>query len=318
VDEINSLVSLWLRTLRARNLSSATIGTYRASAGQLTAALHDAGVFEVSAIGRRHVEDFIAHLVETRSAATASVRFRALQQFFAWLIDEEEIAASPMMRMKPPTVPEHPVPVLSFDQVKVLIKACEGPTFVQRRDMAIIRLFLDTGMRLAELTNLNAADLDLDDDLALVLGKGRRPRACPFGNKTALALGRYLRLRTKHARATDPALWLAEKNRPPMTHNGIAQVIRRRGEQAGIVGLHPHQLRHTAAHDWLAGGGNEGDAMRLFGWKSRQMLSRYAASRSETEYDRRVAARSVVDHPWAGLDPATATAVQGPAIRGVL
>lgn len=281
MDDVDSLVSLWLRTLRARNLSASTIGTYRASAEQLTAALHTAGVTAVVDISRRHVEDFIAGLVETRSAATASVRFRALQQLFAWLVEEEEITRSPMDRMKPPTVPERPVPVLAVDQVKALIKACEGPGFVERRDTAIVRLFLDTGMRLAELTNLAVGDVDLDDDLALVLGKGRRPRACPFGNKTALALGRYLRMRARHARAADPALWLAEKNRPPMTHNGVAQVIRRRGQQAGIEALHPHQLRHTAAHEWLAAGGNEGDAMRLFGWKSRQMLSRYAASAAD-------------------------------------
>ncbi len=281
LDEVDSLVNLWLRTLRARNLSPATISTYRASAVQLATALHEAEITEVSAISRRHVEDFIAHLVDTRSASTASVRFRALQQWFAWLVLEEEIDRSPMDRMSPPTVPEQIVPILSVDQVKTLLKVCDGPGYVERRDMAIVRLFLDTGMRLSELAYLAVEHVDMTDDVAVVVGKGRRPRACPFGNKTALALGRYLRLRAKHARAGEPALWLAEKSRPALTHNGISQIIRRRGEQAGIGGLHPHQLRHTAAHEWLAAGGSEGDAMRLFGWKSRQMLGRYGASAAD-------------------------------------
>ena len=60
-----------------------------------------------------------------------------------------------------------------------------------------------------------------------------------------------------------------------MQSGGIAQMLKRRGLAAGIAGLHPHQLRHSAVHTWLANGGAEGDAMRLFGWKSRQMLSRY-------------------------------------------
>jgi integrase len=55
-------------------------------------------------------------------------------------------------------------------------------------------------------------------------------------------------------------------------------MMERRGIQAGIPGLHPHQLRHTFAHEYLAEGGNEGDLMMLAGWKSRQMLGRYGAS----------------------------------------
>jgi integrase len=58
-------------------------------------------------------------------------------------------------------------------------------------------------------------------------------------------------------------------------------MLERRGLQAGIGRIHPHQLRHTAAHAWKAAGGSEDDMMRLFGWKSRQMISRYAASTAD-------------------------------------
>jgi len=75
------------------------------------------------------------------------------------------------------------------------------------------------------------------------------------------------------------ALWLGPKG--PLTDSGVAQMLRRRCKKAGIAQLHPHQLRHTAAHNWLAMGGNEGDAMRLFGWRSRQMLNRYGASAAD-------------------------------------
>jgi integrase len=74
-------------------------------------------------------------------------------------------------------------------------------------------------------------------------------------------------------------MWLGAKGK--MTDSGIVQMIRRRCKDAGIEQIHPHQLRHTAAHEWLAQGGNEGDAMRLFGWRSPEMLRRYGASAAD-------------------------------------
>jgi len=68
-----------------------------------------------------------------------------------WLEDEGEIARSPMERMRPPKVVEQPVPVLSTDELRSLLRACEGRSFAARRDTAIVSVFLDTGARLAEL-----------------------------------------------------------------------------------------------------------------------------------------------------------------------
>ena len=80
---IEALVNSWRRDLRARYLARKTIKTYAESADQIVAHLAAEGVTTAAEISREHVSDFITELVATRSASTASVRFRALQQFFA-------------------------------------------------------------------------------------------------------------------------------------------------------------------------------------------------------------------------------------------
>jgi integrase/recombinase XerC len=270
-------VESWVLALSARNVSVSTVSVYRKSADLLVAHLAEQGVTDPEQVEKKHVEEFVAHLAETRSAATASVRYRALQQWFAWMADEDEVPADPMARMRPPMVPEQPVPVLGDDEVKALLAACEGKEFADRRDAAVVHLFLDTGVRLAELTGVTLEDVDLSGRTMTVMGKGRRGRTVAFGARSARALDRYLRARARHKYADLSALWLAERG-AAMTSSGVSQAVKRRGEAAGIKRLHPHQLRHTSVHGWLSAGGAEGDAMQLFGWKSRQMLSRYGAS----------------------------------------
>jgi site-specific recombinase XerD len=227
---------------------------------------------------REYIEEFIGDLLQRYKPATANNRYRSLQRYFKWLVEEGEIKSNPMANMHPPKVPENPPEVLSEQDLTKLLKVCSGAQFEDRRDTAIIRLLLDTGTRRSELAGLTLGDIALDQQTLKVTGKGSRVRYVPYGRKAARDLDRYLRARAQHRDATAPQLWLGRAG--AMTSNGIYQAVKDRASQAGLGKVYCHLFRHTFAHMWLADDGAEGDLMTLAGWRSRTMLGRYGASKA--------------------------------------
>jgi site-specific recombinase XerD len=266
------------RSLRAEGRSPETRRSYAGSVAQLTAYLTEQGrPLDVTKITRADIEGWIIGLNETTKPATASTRFRAVNRLFTWLVAEGELEKSPMHGMHQPRVPEDPPAVLTLDELRRMLNTCRGNDFEERRDAAILRVLIDTGVRLAELSGLTVNDVDLGEGLATVTGKGKRLRAVPLGDKAVSAVDRYLRVRPSHPHARRPALWIGTKG--PMTASGVRQVVQRRAREAGIDRrVWPHLFRHTGAHQWLASGGQEGDLMSLFGWRSAAMLRRYGSS----------------------------------------
>ncbi|HEY3060346.1 MAG TPA: tyrosine-type recombinase/integrase, partial [Chloroflexota bacterium] len=184
--DIAQLARSFERGLRAANRSPGTIRIYTISVAQLADFLAGHGMpLVVANLTREHIEMWLADVLERRSAGTAETRYRGAKSFFDWLLEEGEIKRSPMVNVKRPQVAEVPPPMLSDDELRRLLATCEGKGFMERRDLAILRLFLDTGLRRSELAYLRVADVDLDSNVVAVVGKFRRPRVVPFGRKTA-------------------------------------------------------------------------------------------------------------------------------------
>ena len=301
------LLRSWLLELRAEHKSEKTRVAYGDAVNQFIAFLADpptglddelaAAIAEAPAVAEIldlkavHVRLFMSYLYAAgRKPSTVNNRYRGLQQWFRWLVDEGEIEYSPFANLKPPQVPETPVPVVSRDDIKAILRTCKERSFINLRDEAIIRIFCDTGMRLSEMAGLHTASgsdgervphIDLEQQIVWVLGKGRRWRGISVGAKSTLTVDRYLRARGRHPQQWRPELWLGDRGRGPMTYWGIEQMVQRRCKQAGVPHIHPHQFRHTWAHEFRVAGGDRGDLKRQGGWRSDQMVDRYGASAAD-------------------------------------
>ncbi len=289
-DDLDLNIAAFRRHLDATDHARKTIRLYTDAATDLTKFLRAQGMpTTIRNVRREHVESYLIGLRDRGlQPSTRNQTFRCLQAWWKYLITEDEVKDSPLRNIARPKIPETPPDRVTVDQMRALLATCEGASFEDRRDNAILLFFFTTGMRLAELTGLTFEDVDLDRKQARVTGKFHRTRDVRYGRLAGRALDRYLRLRRQHARNELPAVWIGKQG--ALTVWGISQMIHRRADQAGLEHIHAHAFRHGFAIGYLDKGGQEGELMAQAGWKSRSMVDRYAgqtaAQRAGRNYDR--------------------------------
>lgn len=299
--------SLWtsfeLELTGETGVSPRTLRSYRETAGQFVRFLAAGSRPTTPAlIERDDVQGFLTSLRDRGAKdSTVRVRFSALRRFFNWCEEEEEIQRSPMHRMHGPKVDEPPPEVLSDDEVVALLGACEGKGFEDRRDMAIIRLMLDSGLRRFEAAGIAVEDIDLQERVVRIWGEGRgakggRVEVTYFGARSARDIDRYLRIRPQHwmvrkgedvrARGTGESkelvhpLWLAQKGF--LSPDGIHHLVARRANLAGIGRpVWPHLLRHSFADRIKTSTGSDEIVMTLGRWRDSKAMRRYGASAAQ-------------------------------------
>lgn len=289
-DDLPDLLQDFRRHLKASRKSDGTVNLYARHIGYFLTWLteHDRPASS-KAVTKVDLEEYFIDLGERNTRRNGkegdrvkptyvATQYRSLQQFWVWMEAEGEITVNPFAKMKPPHAEDPEVPVMPFGAAQAMLKSCDGREFVNIRDRAILRLFLDTGLRVSGLADVDLDDLDFENDTIHAILKGGRELTLPFGTKTSDALRRYRRARAKHPQAgKTTGFWLGDKGK--LTAGGVRQMLERRAKDAKIdAKANPHAFRHLFCHHWMLNGGNEHDLARLMGWTSTKMAGRYAAS----------------------------------------
>jgi site-specific recombinase XerD len=251
LDSLTSSTQAFLQD-SALALSKATMDNYRfnlARFARFVAERNVAGVGEVSAL---HLREYLNALQQAHySASTVHQAYRVLRTFFGWCMREGLLSADPVARVRRPKL-SRPVPVhLSMADVERLVAACARTTKPDR-DKAIVVLFLDTGLRRAELAGLELNDIDIPARLVTVrLGKGRKGRRVPLSSWVAHILAEWL---VAHPSALGSSLF-------GLKGHGLMMLLRRLSAKSGVR-VYCHALRHTFATHY---GGDVQDLQMILG-----------------------------------------------------
>lgn len=268
-----------------RGLSKATVKAYTSDLDRYCAWLREQGIMEPNGIARNHVEEYIAHL----DANGASVRSKArnlasIHEFHRFALAQHAVTDDVSAAVKAPkgasTLPD----VLTVDEVARLLDcmlvpapdcAMDVPNAVLLRDKALLEFMYATGCRVSEAVGTDLSDIDMDERVARLMGKGSKQRLVPVGEYACAALKRYLDegrcVLEGCAKSKMPerrAVFLNKRGQR-MSRQSVWEVVNQAGKRAHIdKPLHPHTLRHSFATHLIQGGADVRTVQELLGHAS--------------------------------------------------
>ncbi|NZA27814.1 tyrosine recombinase XerC [Luteimonas sp. SJ-92] len=253
----------FLRHLEVEKRTSPhTLDAYRRDLHALAAWAQGQGIVDLVRVDNPGVRAFIA-AEHRRGLAPKSLqrRLSACRSFYRWLLRHGRIQADPSAGIRAPKAARKLPQVLDPDEAKALV---EVPTDVPLglRDRAILELFYSSGLRLSELCALRWRDLQLDDGLVTVLGKGSKQRSVPVGSHARRALAAW---RAETGAAADAPVFPG-RGGAPITPRAVQLRLRLLAQRQGLFKrVHPHLLRHSFASHVLESSGDLRGVQELLG-----------------------------------------------------
>ena len=175
----------------------------------------------------------------------------AWKSLFVFLIDQHKFKQNPVMEIKAPKKKKKLPQTLSVDQAIKLVEI-EGDDFISLRDHAILELFYSSGLRLSELVNLKLEDINFSEEIISVLGKGKKMRIVPVGNKAIQSLQKWINVRAQLKNINDTSILFLTNKAKSLTQRAIQYRLKFWAKKQGLSeNIHPHLLRHSFASHLL-------------------------------------------------------------------
>ena len=210
------------------------------------------------------VRAYLIFLQESSLSAMSVVTYtRSLRAWLRWLYEEELISTNLVAKIKAPKVQLLQKSPYTDQELRRLFNACKT-----QRDKTLVALLIDCGLRANELCQLTKEDVDLDQRLLSVMGKGSRPRSVAFSTKAATLL-------RKHILKSDSQHIACSLTGESLTPGGLHALIERLGRDANVSGVTVHRFRHTFAINYLRGGGDPLTLQRQLGHSTLTMTNHY-------------------------------------------
>ena len=272
-DEIIDQYLLMLTVSRGRAVT--TIDSYANDLRQLSSACPEL----VSATSRDLETYFAAQRSAGLSAATVARAMSATRGLFQYLLDEGYLTSDPTSHLPVSTRGKSLPKALSEATIETLISSITDDDALSRRDRLIIEFLYGTGCRVSEMIDTDIHDVDLDEDLIRVTGKGSKQRLVPIGSHLREALVSYMNggSRSRLLGNKRTVRLLLNSRGDPLGRHGVNEILRRRALAAGIAtkGVHAHAFRHSCATHMIAHGADVRVVQELLGHSSIATTQRY-------------------------------------------
>jgi integrase/recombinase XerD len=251
-----------------RGLSERTVDAYGRDLEKLVAYMIVRGVLRPADVDAEALREFVYHLKD-QGLQPSSIRrtISAVRTYFGYLVAEGAVAADPTDRVEVPRAGRRLPGVLTREEAARILDAADPADRFFWRDKALLEFAYASGVRVGELITLKVRDVDLQEGMALVLGKGARERIVPVGRAALQAMIVYLReIRPVLARNRAEGVVFLNARGTPLSRMGVWKILRKQVRRAGVTKrVTPHTLRHSFATHLLEGGADLASVQEMLG-----------------------------------------------------
>ena len=278
-ENISENVDQFLAFMESRGRSKNTVINYRVDLEQFREYLLRQDISDVSGIDSQSVRVYLSNIIGFGIAKSSAARkLSAVRGFIRWLSSREVLDYGVAAGLKGPKLPSSLPRALSFEETEKLLT--EGPENGKhyQRDRLILELLYGSGLRVSELIDLNWENIETDQRMIRVFGKGSKERLVPFGPGVKKLLEDW-KLLSKEG--TKGPLFLSEKGAERLTVRTVHRLVQRAALRVGIYGVSPHTLRHCFATHLLERGAPLRVVQELLGHESIAATQRYLSITAE-------------------------------------